>query len=252
MYEEFAYIYDKMMLEDVDYIEWADYIEDLFRLYDIRPKDVADLACGTGNMTTILSQRGYNVIGIDRSEDMLSVAQEKAREQGLRIPFICQDLRRVSLHKTVDAVLIVCDGINYILDDSDLDKVFSGIYSILKPNGVLLFDISSHYKLSSILGNSIMIDNDTDISLIWQNDFDDQMGICTMELTFFVREGSLYRRFDEIHVQKAHRICDIVGRLEQNNFIDINCYNHMGFSQPQEDSQRILFASRKPKKMLPV
>lgn len=247
MYGEFAYIYDKMMMEDVDYIRWADYIEDIFCHYDIMPKNIADLACGTGNMTIILFQRGYNVIGIDRSEDMLSVAQEKAREQGLKIPFICQDLRQVSLHKKVDAVLIVCDGINYILDDSDLDKVFSGIYSILKPNGVLLFDISSHYKLSSILGNSTMIDNDPDISLIWQNDFDDQLDICTMELTFFVREGSLYRRFDEIHVQKAHRICDIAERLEQNKFIDINCYEHMGFNRPKDDSERILFASRKPR-----
>ena len=91
MYGEFAYIYDKMMMEDVDYIRWADYIEDIFCHYDIMPKNIADLACGTGNMTIILSQRGYNVIGIDRSEDMLSVAQEKAREQGLKIPFICQE-----------------------------------------------------------------------------------------------------------------------------------------------------------------
>ncbi|HZJ58574.1 MAG TPA: class I SAM-dependent methyltransferase [Clostridia bacterium] len=246
MYGDFAYIYDKMMY-DVDYIKWADYIEDLFRHYGIRPVDIADLACGTGNITAILAERGYSVMGIDSSEDMLAVAHEKAYGKGLRIPFICQDLRRISLHQRVDAALIICDGINYILEDSDLDEVFSGIYSILKPHGVLLFDISSRYKLSSILGNNIMVDDDPDISLIWQNDYDEEEGICTMDLTFFVRKGSLYRRFDETHIQKAHRACDIVGKLKQNNFVDIKCYGHMGFTEPDKDSQRLMFASRKPK-----
>ena len=203
-----------MMMEDVDYIRWADYIEDRFCHYDILPKNIADLACGTGNMTIILSQRGYNVIGIDRSEDMLSVAQEKAREQGLKIPFICQDLRQVSLHKKVDAVLIVCDGINYILDDSDL--ISFSVYIVIKTN-VLLFDISIQIIL---YGNSTMIDNIriyplygkmtlmTSGHMLWN------LPSCTRRLVI--------PRFDEIHVKKP-TVCDIA-ELEQNKFIDINSY----------------------------
>ena len=106
MYEDFAYVYDKMM-GDVDYIKWADFIEKLFLHYGIRPNDIVDLACGTGNLTTIMADRGYNVIGIDRSQDMLLVAHEKARSRGLKIPYICQDMRDIELHREVDAVLIM-------------------------------------------------------------------------------------------------------------------------------------------------
>ena len=244
MYENFAYIYDKMM-GDVNYMKWTDYVEKLFSHYDITPNDIADLACGTGNITTILAERGYNMIGIDCSQDMLLVAQEKARKKGLRIPFVCQDMREIALHKSIDAVLIMCDGINYIVDDEDLDRVFSRVYNILKPGGVLLFDISSYYKLSSILGNNIMIDDDQDISLMWQNSFDEQDKICTMELTFFVREGSLYRRFDETHIQKAHHAKDIIEKLKQNRFEKINGYHHLTFDAPKKWSQRILFGAQK-------
>ena len=244
MYEDFAYVYDKMM-GDVDYIKWADFIEKLFLHYDIRPNDIVDLACGTGNLTTIMADRGYNVIGIDRSQDMLLVAHEKARSRGLKIPYICQDMRDIELHREVDAVLIMCDGINYILDDRDLDKIFSNIYNILRPNGLLLFDISSYYKLSSILDDNIIVDDDGDIFLIWQNSFDKQDNICTMELTFFIKEDSFYRRFDEIHVQKAHQVQDIIEQLEKRNFANINCYQHLTFDVPKEQSQRIVFAAQK-------
>lgn len=245
MYEDFAYIYDRLM-EDVDYEEWADYIEELFSRYDIAPKDIGDLACGTGNITTIMAGRGYNVIGIDSSQDMLLVAQEKARKRGLRIPFVCQDMRDIALHRNVDALLIMCDGINYILDDRDLDRVLSKIYNILNPGGLLLFDISSHYKLSSILGNNLMADDDGDISLIWQNTFDEERDICTMELAFFVREGSCYRRFDETHVQRAHHIHNIYKKLEQKGFVNINCYGHLTFDGPQKKDQRYMFAAQRP------
>ncbi len=245
MYENFAYVYDRMM-EDVDYVEWADYIEKLFCHYNVKPRDIADLACGTGNMTILMAERGYNVIGIDQSHDMLSVAQEKARKKGLSIPFVCQDMRDIELHRCVDAVTIMCDGINYIVEDDDLDLVFSGIFAMLKPGGLLLFDISTYYKLSSILGNNIMVDDDPDISLIWQNYFDEENSICTMDLTFFVREGSHYRRFDETHVQKAYKSQEIIKMLRQKGFENVNCYKHSTFETPNNRDQRILFGAQKP------
>ncbi len=244
MYENFAYIYDRMM-EDVNYSEWADYIQELFSHYQINPRNIADLACGTGNITTIMAQRGYNMIGIDSSKDMLMIAQEKSRKKGLKIPFICQDIRDIALHKSVDAVLIICDGINYIIDDRDLYRVFFGINSILSPGGILLFDISSHYKLSSILGNNTIIDDDGDITLIWENSFDGKEDICRMELTFFVKENSYYKRFDEFHVQRAHHIQDIFNSLEQSKFENINCYKHLTLEEPSEKDQRYLFAAQK-------
>lgn len=244
MYEDFAFVYDRMM-GDVDYLAWANYIENLFSNYNIKPRDIVDLACGTGNITTLMAERGYRMMGIDNSQDMLLVAQEKARKKGLKIPFVCQDMREVELLKEVDAVLINCDGINYITDEADLDTVFSGIYRILKPGGVFLFDISSYYKLSSILGNNIMVDDDQDISLIWQNSFDDQENICIMDLSFFIREGSVYRRFDETHIQKAHKEQDIIEKLKQNGFENINCFHHLTFDSPKELDERILFGAQR-------
>lgn len=244
MYQEFAYIYDKMM-EDVDYIQWVDYIESLFSLYNVKPRDIADLACGTGNITTIMAERGYNMVGIDSSQDMLLVAQEKSRKKGLKIPFVCQDMREIALHRQADAVLIMCDGINYIIDDEDIDRVFSLIYNILRPGGVLLFDISSYYKLSTILGDNIIIDDDHGIFLVWENSFDTEENICTMDLTFFLQEDSLYRRFDEIHMQKAYHAQDLVDKLEQKRFKNINCYHHLSFDTPKKHSQRLMFAAQK-------
>ncbi len=244
MYQDFAYIYDKMM-RDVDYLKWTDYIESIFSLYKIKPRDIVDLACGTGNITIIMADRGYNMIGIDRSHDMLQVAQEKARKKGLKIPFVCQDMRDLELHKQVDAVLIMCDGINYIIDDEDIDRVFYLIYNILRPGGVLLFDISTYYKLSTILGDNIMIDDDQGIFLIWENNFDKEESICTMDLTFFVEENSLYRRFDEVHIQKGHHAQDLIDKLKENKFININCYHHLTFDGPKKHSQRLMFVAQK-------
>jgi len=244
MYQEFAYIYDKMM-RDVDYLKWTDYIESIFTRYNIKPKDIAELACGTGNITIIMADRGYNMIGIDRSQDMLQVAQEKARKKGLKIPFVCQDMRDLELHRQVDAVLITCDGINYIIDDEDIDRVFYLIYNILRPGGVLLFDISTYYKLSTILGDNIMIDDDQGIFLIWENNFDKEESICAMDLTFFVQENSLYRRFDEVHIQKGHHAQDLIDKLKQNRFININCYHHLTFDEPKKNSQRLMFVAQK-------
>lgn len=244
MYRDFAYIYDEMM-QDVDYIKWADYIEKVFARYKVHPKKIADLACGTGNITLLLAQRGYDIIGMDSSEDMLSVAQDKARGQGLTIPFISQDIRSIALHQPVEAALIMCDGVNYILEDGDLDKVFLGIYSILKPGGILIFDISTHYKLSSVLGNNTIVDNSEDIALIWENDYDEHKAICNMDLTFFVRENSLYRRFDELHVQKAHKVDNILGKLERSNFSNISYYDDLTFNPFKEGSQRVFFVGQK-------
>ena len=244
MYENFAYVYDEMM-HDVDYEKWADYIEAIFHNFKIEPQEVVDLACGTGNITLILKKRGYSILGIDRSQDMLSVAQEKAFEEGFGIPFVCQDIRRINLHKKVDAIIVVCDGINYILKDQDLYKVFSGINKFLKPGGLLAFDLSSYHKLSSILGNNVITDDDMDISLIWQNRFNTQKDICEMNLTFFIREHNLYRRFDEIHKQRAYRIENIVEKLEDTGFRDICCYDHMTFDKAKDKSERWTFVAKK-------
>lgn len=244
IYNNFAYIYDALM-QDVNYHKWVDYIELLFRHYRVRPRQIVDLACGTGNITIILKERGYDVIGIDRSEDMLFVAREKARSRGMDIPFIFQDMRYISLHHPVDAMTCICDGINYIPSEEELDLVFKGVYRYLKPGGIFVFDISSYYKLSSILGNNTFVRTNEDISYIWQNYFDKRSQLCEMELSFFVKEGEYYRRFDEIHWQRAYRTEEIVKHLEKNGFEDVGVYQPFTLKPPKKKAERIFFAAKK-------
>ena len=123
------------MMKNFNYRKWKRYIEDIFKLYGVSPIDIVDLACGTGTMSILLAQQGYNVIGVDNSEDMLFVAREKSRKQGLQIPFICQDMQELELHRPADAVLILCDGVNYIIDRDELRKVMLSIYKVLKSGG---------------------------------------------------------------------------------------------------------------------
>ncbi|NLC45358.1 MAG: class I SAM-dependent methyltransferase, partial [Clostridiales bacterium] len=155
MYQDFAYLYDEFM-KNVDYQDWTNKVEDIFRKYDKQPKTIVDLACGTGGVTNLLATRGYKVTGVDISEDMLYLAREKARKSGLQVPYICQDISELSLHNPVDAILCMCDGFNYILEKRKLKQSLKKIHKYLNPGGILIFDISSHYKLSSILGNNTM------------------------------------------------------------------------------------------------
>jgi 2-polyprenyl-3-methyl-5-hydroxy-6-metoxy-1,4-benzoquinol methylase len=244
IYNQFAYVYDVLM-KDVNYLKWVDYIERIFKHFAVKPRQVIDLACGTGNIAIPLKARGYDVMGIDQSEDMLCVAREKALKKGMNILFVCQDMRRVSLHHPVDAMTCMCDGINYILAEKELDLVFEGVHRYLNPGGIFIFDISSHYKLSSILGNNTFVETDQEISFIWRNCFDKRTNICEMELSFFVKEGEYYKRFDEFHYQRAYEIDEIVDGLIRNGFKSIEVYQPFTLKPPKKRCERIFFAAQK-------
>ncbi len=241
MYQGFAGVYDALM-KHTDYGKWTDYIEQVFRHYERTPKTIVDLACGTGSITALLARRGYSVIGVDASEDMLDAAREKHRKLGLKVPFICQDMRDLSLHRPVDAIICMCDGFNYLLSHQDLERTFSRIYHFLKPGGLLLFDLSTKYKLSSILGNKTMVENTEDISLIWDNHYDPIQGLLTMDLTFFVKEGTLYRRMEETHIQKAHSPEVILDMLTQQGFGANTCFSPFSLKNPKKRDQRVFLA----------
>ena len=243
MYQEFAYLYDTLM-KSVDYEKWTDQIEAIFRRYEVKPKAIVDLACGTGEFTNSLAKRGYPVIGVDQSVDMLNVASEKSRESGWQIPYICQDITELELHHPVDAMVCMCDGFNYILDSMELEKCLQGIYRFLNPGGILVFDISSHYKLSSVVGNHTMADPDKKFSLIWLNQFDRKSGILEMNLTFFIRqEGGLYRRVEETQLQRAYRQDEILQLLKSCGFSGMECFAPLSLTTPRKKSQRIVFSA---------
>jgi ubiquinone/menaquinone biosynthesis C-methylase UbiE len=158
-YDSFAAVYDQLM-DDVDYDRWALYYRDLLLDgQDMKPSDlgrVVECACGTGNLTIPLQKRGYQMIGVDLSREMLWQAAQKTRKQGLAIPYVQQNMKSLNLHRPVDAVLATCDGVNYLLNEEELNSFLQAAYRAIRPGGALLFDVSTPYKLKHILCSGLM------------------------------------------------------------------------------------------------
>ncbi|MCK9217385.1 MAG: class I SAM-dependent methyltransferase [Firmicutes bacterium] len=244
MYEEFSKIYD-ILMEDSDYNAWTEYIIQLFEKHDVKPKNILDLACGTGNITIPLSKSGYNMCGVDISESMLAIAENKARSNKCKIKFIQQDIRELNLSEKFDAVTCACDGINYILKEEELISVLLRIYDALSENGILIFDISSYFKLRFILGNNTLFEEKNDICYCWENEFDLSSSIVKMRLNFFVPKGHLYHRFEEIHYQKAYKNSFIINSLKSCGFSKASCYECFSLDEPKKTNERVIFVATK-------
>lgn len=205
-YSGFALCYDALMSE-VDYDDWTERLLEVALKHGAKPAKIADLACGTGNITNALAQRGYDVIGVDLSQSMLSIAQDKAYEAHLKVRYLLQDLVTLKLHRPVDLLTMINDGINYIEGKSQLKSAFEHMAGALVAGGLLLMEFSTPYKLEHVLGNTTIAESDEEISMIWENAYDPGSRTQTMHLTFFLKcedQPNLYERFEETHVQHAH------------------------------------------------
>lgn len=228
-------------MSDVNYGVWADYIESVFSHYGKRPSLLVDLGCGTGSMCIELAMRGYDMIGVDISPDMLSKASVKSRERNLDILFLNQDMSSFELFGTVDAALCLMDSLNYITDLRSLKRMLCLVYNYLNPGGIFIFDINSEYKLKSLLGSNVFYSIDDRQAYIWQNDYNPRNRVCTFELTFFSREGEHYRRFDETHIERAYRVKDLEGYLRSAGFIINGIFDGLSFKRYKKNSERIFF-----------
>ncbi len=242
-YSDFAYVYDRLM-EDVDYNGWVNYIEEIFQRQNLAPNKILELACGTGNITIPLAKKGYAVKAVDISQDMLMVAKDKALKEGTDIFFIQQDMTQLDLEGKFDAVLCMCDGINYIIEEEELLSLFKTIHNHLTENGILVFDISSYYKLQNILGNNTFGENQEDLCYLWENFFDESTDLLEMNLTFFIQEKNLYRKFEEFHQQRAFHNLELINLLKTAGFNTVESYDGFNFSKPLDNSQRVFFICR--------
>jgi len=245
-YGRFAALYDALM-RGVDYEGWADYLSDLLLECGVTAGgSVVDCACGTGEITLRLQKRGFCTTGADRSPEMLEIAQQKARKAGIKIPFIAQDMRALCVHKPVDAVVCACDGVNYLLTGGDMHAFFTAAYAALKPGGALLFDISSAYKLETVLGMNTFGEDAEECVYLWRNVFDEKSRLLEMNLTFFVPNGAgTYERFDETHMQRAHAAEGLCETLEACGFTVLGVYDAFTKNAPSAASERIQFAARR-------
>ncbi len=271
-YRSFAQVYD-LFMDNVPYEEWSRYIISLLKEYGIADGLVLDLGCGTGKLTRLLKQAGYDMIGVDNSEEMLEIAREMEYEadaepdevadadaepgeveeadaelgeaEERQILYLLQDMREFELYGTVRAVISICDSMNYITDEDDLRTVFRLVNNYLDPKGIFVFDLNTCYKYRELLGETTISENREEGSFIWDNYFDEESGINEYDLTLFIREeGDLYRKYEETHYQKAYELETIKRLLREAGMEFVAAYDAFTREPVKKDSERIYVIAR--------
>ena len=225
-YTSFAEVYDTFM-DNVPYEEWAEYLAELLQEYDIEDGLVLDLGCGTGSLTEILATKGYDMIGADGSAEMLEIAMEKKAQSGHDILYLLQDMREFELYGTVRAVVSVCDCVNYITDEKELEQVFRLVNNYLDPEGIFIFDFNTEYKYKEILGEQTIAEDREDCSFIWDNYYYEDESMNEYELTLFIKEqdSNLYRKYQEMHYQKAYTLDAMRELIEWSGLEFVTAYD---------------------------
>jgi len=242
-YEGFARLYDALTF-DVNYDNIADFLTQRLQANGITNGLVLDLACGTGTLTLALAQKGYEMLGADASEDMLSVARQK--EGAENILFLNQPMEDFELYGTVNAIVCVLDSINYLTEPGALEKTFALCANYLDPDGVLIFDVNSEYKFRQVLAQETYTYETDDIFYVWENDFDEETDLCHLYLTFFEQaENGLYRRLDEMHTQRLYTDAHLQKALDANGLVITARYDGYTQNKPLQDSERIVYEVKK-------
>ena len=289
-YESFARVYD-LFMDNVPYEEWGSYLTGLLREYGICSGTVAELGCGTGKMTRLLAAAGYDMIGVDNSEEMLEIAREAEYEADAwsaaeawdeadetdaleeyaelgepdepeesdepdepdepdelpngGILYLLEDMRELELYGSVRAVVSVCDSMNYILEEADLREVFSRVHEYLEEDGVFIFDLNTVYKYRDLLGETTIAENREEGSFIWENYIDEESAVNEYDLTLYIREdGESYRRFEEVHYQRAYDLKTIDRLLADAGMELTAAYDAFTKEPVRDDSERIYVVAR--------
>ena len=259
-YQALAGVYDCLNRE-IDYGRWSAFLEACFdRFLPARPRIVLDLACGTGRMTFPLADRGYDMIGIDGSEDMLAEAYRKSTERTIRLLdeagtdelpagvttplFLCQDMRSFELYGTVDAAVCCLDSINYLRKPTDCQKTFRRVYDALTHGGVFVFDINTPQKLRALDGQ-VFLDETDDTYCVWRAQFAEKKRLCFYGMDIFQREGEHWLRSFEEHVEYAYEPEELTAWLYDAGFTDVRQYGDLRMHAPEPDEQRIYFSAKK-------
>ena len=257
-YEALAKVYDRLNGE-VDYAAIADLYQSIFARYGVAPELLLDLGCGTGRMTLELADRGYDMIGVDASAEMLSKAYEQMYAKGKSgILFLQQDMRTFELYGTVGAVTCCLDSLNYLLSPEDLDRCFASVHNYLDPDGLFLFDMNTPHKFRTVYANNAYVLEDelvwdagteeeerAAIFCGWQNSFDPETNLCDFDLSLFeeMPDGS-YRRSDEHQCERCYSMDEICDALTRAGLELLGVFADWSFSQADETTERWYFVAR--------
>lgn len=249
-YLAIARVYDKLNKE-IDYSKWADFFERCFEKYcKEKPAILLDLACGTGRMTCEMAKRGYDMIGVDGSIDMLSEAYSKDTSG---ILYLCQDMRELELYGTVGATVCCLDSLNYLVNDGELERVLSLVHNYSDPDALFIFDVNSEFKFEKVYAdNAYILEDENDdggaIFCGWQNSYDRESRVCSFYLSVFEEgENGEYYRADEEQRERCYTVDEIKNTLAKSGFEFIDVFSDVEFSGVTESSERLYFVARAKK-----
>lgn len=240
-YTSFAEVYD-LFMDNVPYEVWSEYLTDLFKEHDIEDGLLLDLGCGTGKLTRLMETKGYDMIGVDYSYDMLAIAKEHSEDS---ILYLLQDMREFELYGTVRGIYSACDSLNYILEEEELKQVFSLVNNYLDPKGIFVFDINTPFKYECLLGENTFAETREEGSFIWENFFDEDEEINEYDLTLYIKdEDERFQRFQEIHYQRSYSLETIQRLLDEAGLEFVAAYDAYTKEPIAEDSEKMLIIAR--------
>lgn len=249
-YTSLAPIYDRLNA-DIDYAAWADHIEHQFAQFGAKQVcSVLDLACGTGAMTVELARRGYDMTGIDLSEEMLAVAEAKCGRERFRHPVLLvkQNMVEFELYGTVDAVVCCLDSINYLTDTASVKRTFAHVHNYLEPDGLFVFDMNAPAKFERVYGDNSYVLEDEGILCAWQNYYNKKTKICDFYLSIFVEEpDGRWSRSDESQRERCYSLSTVKRLLAETGFEICSVSSDFGGTAPDGDSERWYFTVRAKK-----
>ena len=244
-YRELAKSYDRLT-NDVDYRATVQFYMQILEREGLKPRSCVDLACGTGSVTAILAEQGLDVIGVDMSEEMLTVAMDKVMDLENPPRFICQKLQQLRLPRAVDLAVCALDSLDYVTDPKDCEEAIRRVYKVLNPGGIFIFDVNTPEKLRAMDGQ-VFLDEDDDVYCVWRGEFDEQTNICSYGMDLFQREGDAWYRSFEEHREYAYSREQLTQYLKAAGFTHIEVYADRLFEAPREGEQRIYIKARKGK-----
>ena len=242
-YTSFARVYD-LFMDNVPYDEWCQQLLKIFHEHGIESGIVADLGCGTGSLTELLAAKGFDMIGIDNSEDMLEIALEKKVEKGQNILYLCQDMRSFELYGTCRAIVSRCDAVNYLTGTDELLSLFRLVNNYLDPEGIFVFDCNTVHKYETVLADNTIAENRELGSFIWENSYDPDTRINEYDLTLYIREEKeadpRFRRFTETHFQRAYTIEELKTAAAAAGLLWLDCVDADTMVIPDRGTERLL------------
>lgn len=241
-YHVFSQFYDNLTF-NVDYEKRAEYLQSVLSLWGHEAGLTLDLACGTGSMTIALKERGWDIFGVDGSQDMLSIAMEKAYDRELSILFLCQQMENLDLYGTIDTCICTLDSLNHITDRDALQTAMDKVALFMNPGGMFVFDVNTVYKHRRILGNNTFVYDTDEVYCVWQNSLKEN-NVVHIELDLFEKTDGVYTRRTEHIRERAYEIGELEQMLEKAGFETLAVYRDMTTEPLLDDSDRAVFVAR--------